>query len=165
MYAFILTALIATLTVASGTAQAAASATPGKNSAYATVSGLSFSTPAIQPVSVEILKGKKKTVLEIDLTVSAFLSTGDLLEVGVLVNNSLALPLEPETGYYTIEKCPSFSTICTVNAHYWLDLDAAELAAPGTIIGQPLTVRATMLATPATANDGTATLRARLVKK
>lgn len=113
------------------------------------VSVSAIPTPPIgTPLIVTSLKqGAKKRAL----LVSGMLTTGgfgnpapdayhlDLMVNGVFVGEpTLVNPLGVPTDCGTSIAVPDFE--CTINAQWWVDMDAAEIAFPGTFIGVPLTV-------------------------
>ena len=129
--------------LAIGLAATSASAdtiSPGKESAFASsadVSPLPNSDPANPLLSVTIEKGKRRRVLVIEATVEDRSSALILLRIGPSVNGvgvqgpNASVNCDPANGV----------TVCTASGVWWLDLDAAEAASPGTFVGQPLVVK------------------------
>lgn len=146
-------------------ALADALASPGKDAAYSSVSGVSLTsgTGPVPAATVQILKGKKKRVLEVDITGIVTTSVAGQA-MGVIARlNGLSL-FEPNFGNFQVEHGCVVGTNCTVQGRFWLDLDAAEAANPGMIIGQPLNVevqQAVISSTP----GGIISVRARMLKK
>jgi hypothetical protein len=116
------------------------------------VSATSLPLPAASVVllSGQIAKGKKKRVLTVQAMMTNGASAPSVLPI-VLSLQPLAngVAMEPTSGggaQGAVVDC-GFSTpptaACTVTGHWWLDLDAAELAHPGTFIGKPLEITLT----------------------
>lgn len=136
---------------------------PGKNSVHVTESNSLNPTGDIVPLTGTIAKGKKKSVVEIQVTLA------------VTANASVpALYFTPGINGFSINpagntmQCVSGATYpCVFTATYWADLDALEAANPGMFAGQPLLIRVTggnYLAT-GSGIPYTATLTARMAKK
>lgn len=113
---------------------------PGRESAFASsadVSPLPNPDPSNPLLSVTIEKGKRRRVLVIEATVEDRSAASILLRIGPSVNGlgvqgpSASENCDPATGV----------TVCTATGVWWLDLDAAEAASPGTYINQPLIVK------------------------
>ncbi len=111
--------------------------------------------PAPAPILVgTITKGKKKTVLTADATLtSEVLAPGApwTLSVGVDVNG---ISMDPSITppFNVVQDCGSDSfgglfvapaNGCTASGTFMIDIDAAELVAPGCCIGVPLVVTLT----------------------
>jgi hypothetical protein len=136
---------------------------PGKTTAYASASGVSFGpTPAAVPaVAVQILKGKKKRALEIDLTaIVPSVAAEQTIQVRPLVNG---LAIEPLGGIQAEHGCDTGVINCTAQGTFWLDLDTAEATNPGVFANQPLNVETEVLTGSVT--SGSVSVRARMVKK
>jgi hypothetical protein len=92
-------------------------------------------TSALVPLlAAQLRKGKKGHILRVDVT-ARFSGGGSVggSVTSVAVNGTfLTLP------YPDAHTCSSATTLCAVNFTLWLDLDEAELLAPGTFIGEPL---------------------------
>ena len=136
---------VAAVAAAATPVAAVTAITPGKQSIYvsgdnvAIPTGLFFGTPIL---SGQLLKGKKKTVIAITVTWSNFNPSSSANAVtGVLprVNFTYAEPKQGSTGWPSTQTCPPLS-FCSSTALFFFDVDAAELASPGTFVGQPLTV-------------------------
>jgi hypothetical protein len=140
-----------------------ADTSPGKHTVYKSQSGVSVGTTFSQLVTATIEKGKKKRVLEVDVTLIDSGNAATSIGVGPLING-LALVMEPNATHVQLNDCPSAGlNRCTATGQFWLDLDAAETAHPGVFINQPLVIELWGLGdVPFT---GIASLRARLEKK
>ena len=149
---------------AQGEALADATSSPGKFAAYTSLSGVAIPTllPATPSASVQILKGKKKRVLEVDVTVVDPSSTTEVIGVQAKVNG-LAI-LEPTTFLQVEHRCDGAYIDCTGHALFWLDIDTAEATNPGVFVNQPINVDV-YLAAGVTPSTGNVSVRARLVKK
>ena len=153
--------LAALLCVAvSGSALADATVSPGKAAAYTSVSGLSLGTTFAPAAAVQILKGKKKRALEIEVTVIDSLYVSHTIGSRVFVNG-LAVT-EPTAAQFE-HGCTSSFINCTAQAVYWLDIDAAEAANPGMFVNMPLNI--SVEAQVDVATTGVVSVRSRLVKK
>ena len=136
---------------------------PGKSAVYVSQSGVPVGTTFTQLITGTIQKGKKKRVVEADLTLIDSGNSAGAIGVGPVING-LALVMEPTTTHIQLADCPSLSlNRCTATGHFWLDLDAAEAAHPGVFINQPLVIE--LWGIGDVAFTGMASLRARLVKK
>jgi hypothetical protein len=106
------------------------------------------------------LEGKRRMVLKVDGKVEA--KSGPLvnqISAALYVNGGLV------DGVIHANPCPPFSS-CTMAATWWLDLDAAEMANPGTIVGQPLNIElGGGLSTGSGGNSYVASFSAQLFKK
>lgn len=145
-------------------AMAAGTTSPGKSSVYASVSGVTLDGSNTVKMSGQILKAKKKHVLEIEATTMATVPTDDNAIGTQVTVNGFGDIIQPDSNYNGVEQCDSAFINCTSHAVLWVDLDAAEGAHPGLFIGQPLDidVHAIMNSGSTTA---TVSLRARLHKK
>jgi hypothetical protein len=142
-------------------ANADATSSPGKQAAYSSVSGVAATPSEVVATSVQIEKGKKKRVLEVQIT-GFFVPSADGVVIGVRpVVNGFAF--EPG-GYLVTHGCDSAFISCTVSGNFWIDLDVAEAASPGTFINQPLNVDA-MVVTGSGSESANISLQAKLVKK
>ncbi len=151
----------------------AASTSPGKNGVYASTAAAVIGDPPATVLTATISKGKKKRVLEVDLSAAVTASPvgAGTLTVAPLVNG-LAI-LEPVDGGSTVAagtQCGNPPEGCSLSFQYWLDLDAAEAANPGMFIKQPLVIDVQAGWTgigggPAPPVSGVVSLRARLAKK
>lgn len=133
---------IAACVAARAPAFADAASGPGKEAAYVSLSGVNFlSSLAAEPAATtQVLKGKKKRVLEVDVTgIIPASVAGQAIGIQARLNGFNVF--EPNGGSYQVEHgCVVAGSNCTVQARFWVDLDAAELAIPGAFIGQPLNV-------------------------
>lgn len=153
------------LTVALVSAQgswADSDTSPGKNAVYRSQSGVAVGTAFAQLTSATIQKGKKKRVVEVDLTLIDTGNSAGVIGVGPLING-LALVMEPTATHLQLADCPGTTNRCTATGQFWLDLDAAEAAHPGVFINQPLVIE--LWGFGDVAFTGMASLRAHLEKK
>jgi hypothetical protein len=105
--------------------------------------GTLLTTPA-----ATLAMGKAKRVLVVDATVtSGAAPPAPLPMVLTMAANANGVPMEPTIPWGVVMDCggSAMSIIaplvgCTLSATFWLDLDQAETASPGTFIGMPLTV-------------------------
>jgi hypothetical protein len=130
----------------------AASTSPGKNSAFVSTTGVLryfFTDEAKSTATIE--KGKKKTVLAIEATLSdgvSYPTPSAIRVLGILVrvNGVTAWP-NPNASYQYYTDCGFDGDVapvaCSVSGTFWFDVDAAELANPGQFVGQPLVVELT----------------------
>lgn len=139
---------------------------PGKESIFVSASNVPLPTPytPVQVLAGQLLKGKRKTVIEITATWTTFpLST---VQTGVRpqVNGQYAEPKQGFTGWTAGQLCAG-PAVCTTTARFFFDIDEAELNAPGSFVGQPLNVTLNALqdATPGTLLN--VVLEARVQKK
>jgi hypothetical protein len=146
-------------------AHADATTSPGKTSVYATEENVALSGTTVVAVSVILEKGKKKRVLEVEGRLDKAASDGEPLVARVTVNGVRMEPPDPFFANLSARASQSCSPglVCSMVGTWWLDLDAAEAANPGTFIGQPLTIE--LNAGSSNPTVATASLRARLQKK
>lgn len=146
--------------IAPATVFADATSSPGKASAYTSISGVAIPLGGSpNQATVQILKGKKKRVLEVDVTVilNTPLATN---AIGITATvNGVAM----EPGFQIEHVCSASYLGCTAQALYWIDLDTAEASNPGMFINVPLDVTASVVA--GVVSSGQVSVRARLVKK
>jgi hypothetical protein len=85
-----------------------------------------------------LAKGKTKRVLRIDATVNVSTGVGGagVMDVNVSVNG-VTIEGGALFGFDNAVTCQA-QEFCAFTGTYWLDLDAAEAANPGTFINQPL---------------------------
>jgi hypothetical protein len=129
--------IVAFLAFATAPAHADGTSSPGKFAAAQSVTGFVYDPPATEQLTVQLLKGKRKRLL----FVTGRAATAGAPNTSVLLGASLnSVPMEPQGGLTAPVCRPVSGSSCSVEATWWVDLDAAELAAPGSIINQPLTV-------------------------
>jgi hypothetical protein len=135
-----------------------ASASPGANSAYASLdpAGVELALCAATPpplLTASIKKGKKKNVLVIEAMLTSTPMPPDAIN-GVLTTNMRptvnGVDVEPgkvstsmsslRCGFPVDLSPHGIGNTCTHTTLWWLDLDAAQLASPGSFIGKPLNV-------------------------
>lgn len=139
----------------------AASTSPGKNSAFesGTINPLGSGFPTL--LTATIAKGKKKKVLAIEASLASGSGALGVLELSVEVNGVAV------EGPIVNQSCAVGVQHCTVVGTWWLDVDAAEAASPGTFVKQPLavTLQGGVQAGGDTDIQGTATLSVRVESK
>jgi len=128
------------LTASPGFSQVSTS--PGKRVAFETAKGISLPGGPLPVLTAVIEKGKKKHVITVDAMVRLDLPPGPAtLSLGATVNG---LEMNPTgttgTWHSAVQECATVGMGCTVTATLIMDLDAAELASPGSFINQPLTI-------------------------
>ena len=138
----------------------AASTSPGKNSAFESTTVNPIPVPPVTLLTATISKGKNRTVVAVEAMITA--SAGPALKFTIrpTVNG---VDMEP-SGAASQEGC-SASIPCSATGTWWLDLDAAELANPGTFIGKLLTITLIGGEEGGAAVDGHVTMTVRLEKK
>jgi hypothetical protein len=122
------------------------STSPGKNSVFVSAAGVPLTSFATT-LTGTIQKGRRKTVLAIETMYSDAGSyptpaVDRVLGTIVTVNGVQAQP-NPQSNWQYLVDCGFFNTApvaCAVAGTFWLDIDAAELANPGSFVGQPLVV-------------------------
>ena len=145
-----------------------ASTPPGKTAVYASTAATLVDDVPVQLLTATIQKGKKKRVLEVEISMTVRTAEG-----GVVVKPTI-------NGLPVLEPTPVGDIDHAFKMHfglgnwgqtyaYWVDLDAAEGAHPGVFIGQPLVIEVEAVFSnpyegqpPATS---IAAVRARLQKK
>jgi hypothetical protein len=137
-------AVAVAVAIAATEATADQSISPGKEAIYASASNVAIPTGFYGPsiLSGQILKGKRRRVLEITMTFSNFATSSALqTSARATVNGLYAEPTYPGngTGWGSYQNCQPVG-ICTTTSRAFLDIDAAELAFPGLFVGQPLNV-------------------------
>ncbi len=119
-----------------GTVQSSCSApclTPPKFNLFVRdVGGTRDGTGKITPLVGTLAKGRAKTVLRVDFTVLGDSPSGNQTE-SLTINGHIV----PDGVYY-----PNWFTQGEygITRTYWLDLDAAEAAYPGSYVNQPLVI-------------------------
>ena len=146
-------------------AHADATTSPGKTSVYATEENVALSGATVVAVSVVLQKGKKKRVLEVEGRLDKASIDGEPLVARVTVNGVRMEPPDPFFASLSARASQSCGSglVCSMVGTWWLDLDAAEAANPGTFIGEPLLIE--LNAGSSNPTVATASLRARLQKK
>jgi len=127
-------------------ADSSKSTSPGKHSVHASSNNLTlpgFQTTAILAplLTGTSAKGLPKRVLRVD----GFLSSIDEGENAYIKPRCNGVDFEPTddvgNGSASGVNCPVGATLtCSASGSWWLDLDAAEAAHPGTFIGKPLVI-------------------------
>lgn len=120
---------------------AVSSASPGKFTAATSVSGISLDPQVVTTTTVELAKGKSKRILMVDGQVQVMFLASSYVSIEATVNG-VALEPTPGPNYFHVAT-DTGNPASMMAFHFWIDLDAAEAAAPGTIKGQPLTIAVT----------------------
>lgn len=133
---------------------------PPKRSAFASVDNveIGYGPSAVSILAVSLKKGKPHRVLTVDAMLSIYQAAGPAKLLMVPLVNGV--PLNP-VGGAAAEICTTGEQ-CSATGVWWLDLDAAESAHPGLIIGQPLTISIVGNDSAQTGSVGSMVLRARL---
>jgi hypothetical protein len=109
----------------------------GRNSAFAEVYIFDLAPPEDSlAVELTIPRGKGNRMLLADATMVSNEFGPTTISVGVLVNG---IPMHSPDA--AVANCSLGEFACTASGHWWMDLDAAEAANPGLLIGQPLVLR------------------------
>jgi hypothetical protein len=112
-------------------------AASGRNSAFAEVYIFDLAPPGGPPaVELTIPRGRAKRMLLADATMVSNEFGPTTISVGPLVNG---IPMHSADA--AVANCSTGEFGCTASGHWWMDLDAAEAANPGSFIGQPLVLR------------------------
>jgi hypothetical protein len=148
-----------------GSARADSTTSPGKENFHASTSAVAVPSGSEGVLlSGVITSGRKGRTL----IVEAFVGSVAPGEDGAFRPRVNGVFLEPTdsfgNGNAMTVYCPGTATFgCTGGAHWWLDLDAAEAAHPGTFVNQPLNID--LLGIGTTPLGVVANLSARLEKK
>jgi hypothetical protein len=148
------------------TGPAAAQSSTGKQAAFASANGVTLNdgdTGVAPLLTVELLKGKKRSAVAVEGAMQVDVSSPSLPSLEVHVNGV------PANGPTVAVDCKYVAVQrCTLAGSWWLDLDVAEGANPGVFVGKPLTVELIGGAntySPPISGIADVTLTARLVKK
>lgn len=142
MRAMVLGAAFLSVLLIGEAAHADSTTSPGKENFHASTIAVAvpFQTDTVV-LSGVIERGRTKRILIVEASVGS-VAPG---ETGLFRPQVNGVAFEPTddvgngTGMSVI--CPAGQPFgCTGSSHWWLDLDAAEAAHPGTIINQPLNV-------------------------
>jgi hypothetical protein len=136
---------------------------PGKNAVSITASGTLDGVGDITPITAQILKGKAKSVIEMQASISV--EGNPSLSSIYLAPSINGTPMTP-VGQSS--QCNSGSSSeCAFTDTFWMDIDAAEAITPGSFVGQPLTIHMTAgnSSIGGSGLDYTATFTARMGKK
>jgi len=164
----ILLVSVATLVAAAACSTTAWSAGPSlpANAVFRAASGVVLNdgnNPPVVALSGVIKKGQKKRVVAVEAAMQVSTSVPSLPSLSIQVNGVAA------NGPTVTIDCKFTNTNrCPLVGSWWLDLDQAEAAHPGTFIGKPLTIQ--LLAgndtvAPPTNPSADVTMTALLVKK
>jgi hypothetical protein len=117
---------------------------------------------AVTLAQVSLDKGESRRVLEVVATVFQPRGTDRIDVFTPLVNGVAFMNGSTDSSI----DCPGgVGTSCPVTIMWWLDLDVAELAYPGQIIGQPLNVKLNGLDTSGVGVSAITNMAARLEVK
>jgi hypothetical protein len=110
----------------------------GKHAAFAAANGITLNdgnTGVGTLLQATLPKGRKKSVLAIEAAMQVDISQESLPSLEVTVNGMSANgpAVSADCKFAGAQRCP-------LAGSWWLDLDAAEAASPGTFVGKPLTV-------------------------
>jgi hypothetical protein len=121
-----------------------------------------FAGSGVNPgtMGATILKGKKKHVLVIDVKVTLADTSGAEVSVYQPTVNGLGSVQPIALSGITTTKCGVGGSGCSVSGTYWFDIDAAEVALPGTFYNHPLNVSINI----AVSNPSAATSTSMVVK-
>jgi hypothetical protein len=137
------------------------STSPGKTSAFESASINALTVGTADLLTATLLKGKAKNVLAIEATMTTNTGGDGTLHMVPTVNGVAV------QGTTVNQPCAFTVAHCTVTGTWWLDLDAAEAANPGSILKVPLeiTLEGGVLAGGEADVSATVTLSVRMVKK
>jgi hypothetical protein len=138
----------------------------GKHAAFAAVTGITLNdgnTGVGTLLQVVLPKGRKKSVLAIEAAMQVDVSQESLPSLEVKVNGMSANgpAVSVDCKFVGVERCP-------LAGSWWLDLDAAEAASPGTFVKKPLTVEllgGSNTVAPPTTPQADVTLSVSMLKK
>ena len=115
----------------------AVTTSPGKNAVSVSETGTLNGNGDILPLAGQILKGKAKTVVEVQATISV--QGNASLPAVYLTANVNGIPINP--GYFRTSQCDTGSVQnCSFTQTFWIEIDAAELISPGLFVGVPLDI-------------------------
>ena len=148
------------------------------NGAAGSAVGIALPATAAAPVaSATVAKGTANSLLFVDATIQelGIVPPGDTMAMFPTVNGLGFQPdlSKPEASqvwkgcrnpYLTPDGSGDYP-VCGFTGIWWLDLDAAEAAHPGLIIGQPLVVRLNAVGFAGNVSYANVSLTAQLVKK
>lgn len=107
---------------------------PNENLCFKQIGDLDGSGAMAQAIGA-LAKGKKKTMLKIDMTFEWFSLGNTFRSFNLKVNNKFAVNF---TILNHLDSCPSGA--CTRHATWYYDLDVQEATYPGQFYGQPLVI-------------------------
>ena len=148
-----------------GSARADSTTSPGKENFHASTSAVAVPSGSEGVLlSGVITSGRKGRTLIVEAFVGS-LAPGEDGAFRPRVNGFFLEPTDSfGNGNAMTVYCPSTATYgCTGGAHWWMDLDAAEAAHPGTFLNKPLNID--LLGVGTTSLGVVANLSARLEKK
>jgi hypothetical protein len=134
---------------------------PPKQTLFIRSSGDLDGNGASPQITGTLAKGKKKTVIRVDLTYEWFSLSNQFRSLTVKANGKFPINFVILSH---ITSCGSGS--CVVSATYWFDIDQQEAVYPGQFYGLPVTISLEQSAKAADANSTyNATLAIAVVKK
>jgi hypothetical protein len=121
---------------------------PGKNSVFVSSAGIPMPSLYSGPtLTGTIAKGRKGTVLAIEASISdgaSYPTAAGMRVIGTLVRvNGITAQPNPSASYQYLVDCgyvDNDPVACSSTGTYWFDVDSAELANPGSFVGQPLVI-------------------------
>jgi hypothetical protein len=136
---------------------------PSRMAVFASIDDVTigFGPGAQSVLFATITKGKKHRVLTVESMLSIYSAAGPASLLMVPLVNGI--PLNP-VSKAAAQLCTTGAQ-CSVTGVWWLDLDAAEAANPGVVIGKPLNVSLVGNDSAQTGSVGSMVLRVRLEKK
>jgi hypothetical protein len=160
--------LVATLLSAAVLAAASASRadetySPGVNSAYTYISPIPITGNYVDVAQIQIVKGRKNRVLEVDVQITDTMAIVAALASYVRVNNVMMHP--PQNNIPVMTDCDPSYTNCTMTSNFWADLDQLEVDNPGVFKNQPLDIHIFGIDGGGSTPAGALTVRARMLKK
>ena len=152
--------------LAFGATPASGQSSTGKQAAFASATGITLNdgnTGVAPLLTVELLKGKKKSAVAVEGALQVDISQPSLPSLEVHVNGVSANgpAVSTDCKFVAVQRC-------TLAGTWWLDLDVAEAASPGSFVGKLLTVEligGANTVAPPTNPTADVTMTARLVKK
>lgn len=109
---------------------------PPKENLFVRAAGDIEPSGATVQLSGTLLKGKKKTVVRVDVTHEYFSLSNQFRAMTVKINGKFPAP-----NFIVLNHIPACGPgNCVVSATYWFDIDGQESVYPGQFYGQPLVV-------------------------
>ncbi len=161
----LLTAAVPASAVVQSTCPAPCTKPPKTTISVRETAGVLGGGGVMPPLSGTLAKGSSRTQLRIETIFEWFsLVGGGTATVHAAVNG---IPVQSGIfggTQWETERCAA-SAFCLRTASFWLDLDAAEAANPGTFLGQPLTITVEGQSLGQPGDSYTASFTADVVKK
>ena len=129
-------ALLGSLALLALPAYADVASSPAKTTAARSAVGIDLANA--QTINVQLYKGKRRTMLVVHGSVSAYHQPSGFIRAAVTANG---IQMEPTdfAGSSMIQGPCEFD--CTLSGTWWLDLDLAEKAHPGMFVNVPISVK------------------------